>query len=156
MIIVDRPGAHFSVRVAGVAVQNGAVLLQSAPDVAFWTLPGGRLEINETAEEALAREMREEIGSDVRVGRLLWIVENFFEFRKRRCHELDFYFEMALPEASSVAPQDRRHIAFDSGMEICFEWRRMQELGGITIYPEFLAVALAEPLPAHTTHIVVR
>ena len=39
----------------------------------------------ESAGAALRREMREELGVHVTVGRLLWLVENFFTFEGARC-----------------------------------------------------------------------
>ena len=69
----------FGMRAAGVAVDGGRVLLHRAEFDAFWSLPGGRLMFGETAEDALRREMREEIGVRVGVGPLVWVVENFFD-----------------------------------------------------------------------------
>jgi 8-oxo-dGTP pyrophosphatase MutT (NUDIX family) len=78
MIRVDKGDARFNYRVAGVAVHDDSVLLHKADGDDFWAFPGGRAELGERAEQTLLREMREEIGVAVEVGRLLWDVENFF------------------------------------------------------------------------------
>jgi 8-oxo-dGTP diphosphatase len=39
----------------------------------LWTLPGGGVELPETVEEAAVREVREETGYDVELGRLLGV-----------------------------------------------------------------------------------
>ena len=41
----------------------------------WWEFPGGKIEPGETSEEALIREIKEELDVDIRVGGLLDIVE---------------------------------------------------------------------------------
>ncbi len=45
------------------------------PGEGLWTVPGGRLERNETLAQAVAREVREETGLVVEVGPLACVVE---------------------------------------------------------------------------------
>ncbi len=41
----------------------------------FWEFPGGKIELNELKEEALIREIKEELGVKIKVGELVEIVE---------------------------------------------------------------------------------
>lgn len=54
-------------RVRAVIIEDGKVLLikRTKPDVIYWVIPGGAVEENETDEQALIRECREELGVDI-------------------------------------------------------------------------------------------
>ena len=59
------------VGVGAVIIENGRVVLvkrRFEPLAGQWSLPGGRLELGETLEAGLAREMLEETGLEVEVG----------------------------------------------------------------------------------------
>lgn len=55
----------------GVLSQSGKILLQKRADKGTWGLPGGAIELGESALEALVREFYEETGINVRVEKLL-------------------------------------------------------------------------------------
>jgi nucleoside triphosphatase len=58
-----------------------------------YTLPGGHIEVGETMNEAVAREVKEEVGLDVEVAEMLLMQEAIFavEFWKRK-HFIFFDF----------------------------------------------------------------
>ena len=69
---------HPKVGVGAVILDGDCVLLVKrghAPLKGEWSLPGGAVELGETLEEALAREVLEETGLQVAVGPLVEIFE---------------------------------------------------------------------------------
>ena len=66
-----------SVSVAGIVVRDdGHILVIQRRDNQQWEPPGGVLELNETFEEGVCREVREETGVDVAVERLTGVYKN--------------------------------------------------------------------------------
>lgn len=54
--------------VGGIILNDkGEVLILKSPKWKTYVIPGGHVEVNETMEEALKREIKEEIGIDVEV-----------------------------------------------------------------------------------------
>lgn len=68
--------ATWPVSAKGVVITHNRVLL-ALNDRGEWELPGGRLELGESPEECVAREIEEETGLRVRVGPVLrnWVFE---------------------------------------------------------------------------------
>ena len=59
----------------------------------FFRPLGGGIEFGERAQEALAREMREELDATIVNVRLLGVLENIFAFEGTPGHEIVFVFE---------------------------------------------------------------
>jgi mutator protein MutT len=63
---------------AAVVIHDGRVVLirrGKAPSAGEWSIPGGAVELGESVEAALRREVREETGLDIAVGRFLEVFE---------------------------------------------------------------------------------
>lgn len=93
-------------RVAGLWVREGGLLLvqHEKRGERYWVVPGGHVAVGERLAEALAREFREELRADVRVGDLVFADDFVHESR----HVVDLYFrvEPVEPEAEPVAVRD--------------------------------------------------
>jgi ADP-ribose pyrophosphatase YjhB (NUDIX family) len=69
------------VGIGGVIIDGGRTLLirrGSEPLRGEWSIPGGTLELGETLEEGVARELLEETGLVVRVGELIEVFDRIY------------------------------------------------------------------------------
>lgn len=69
---------NFKFRVSGLIIKNNKLLLVDMDDSGFLCLPSGYVELGETTEEAIKRELLEEIRKDVSIEKYLGVIENYF------------------------------------------------------------------------------
>lgn len=156
MIQYDTDAGRFKYRVSGVCLDDGRILLLQFDGANYWVLPGGKPELHESASDALRRELREELGLDVEVGRLLWVVEDFFVDEDIQYHELGLIFEIVAGRRGGTGDLSAPQSGVESdGRGLRVRWESTTALSTTPLYPAFLRRALRE-LPAETTHIVVR
>ena len=68
----DMP-ASFRIGVFAIIERDGRYLLAHRTDIDWWNLVGGGLEYDETIEQGLDREVREEIGAQIEIVRLVGV-----------------------------------------------------------------------------------
>lgn len=158
--IVD--DVRFNFRAAAVIIDDRHVLLHRAAYEVFWSLPGGRVEVGEPSAATVARELTEELGSAVgaQVGRLLWVVENFFTYEGAQSHELGMYYLVTLAASSPYLAKGRPFDGIEDDLplhegepiRLIFQWFPLDSLAGMPLYPTFLRTRL-QALPT-TTELV--
>ncbi|MFW9847737.1 MAG: NUDIX hydrolase [Candidatus Thorarchaeota archaeon] len=158
----------FGMRAVAVMLRNGCVLLSRLEYEDLWVLPGGRVFIGETAQDAVKREIKDEAGFEIGVERLLWVIENFFTYKgieesldirhDARVHDIGFYF-LVTPEESAGQWQEEEFQGADfperPDVKIIFKWFVREELEDLNLVPPILKDLLKE-IPDRTKHLVNR
>ena len=86
----------FNFRVAAYVTCGDKILIQHSDGVDYFSLVGGRVHLGENTIDAVRREIKEEIGVDVKKQKLLVISENFFEWQGKKVHEMLFIYHVEL------------------------------------------------------------
>lgn len=77
-----------------------------APAKGTLDLPGGFIDLHETAEEGIRREVKEETNLDVQECRYLFSLPNLYEYAGFTVHTLDLFFLCRVDDSSPLAPDD--------------------------------------------------
>jgi 8-oxo-dGTP diphosphatase len=83
VLVFDEVGRVLLIRCVAVRVSG---------EFAFWLTPGGEIEAAETAADAAARELREELGLEVPVEGPVYEEATQFEHQGEMRDNMDFYF----------------------------------------------------------------
>ena len=76
------------------------------PEKGTWDLPGGFVDGNESAEEAISREIFEELQTKVTEATYLFSLPNEYEYNKLTVPTLDMFFECKLENFENLKPSD--------------------------------------------------
>ena len=130
---------YFKFRVSGLIIKNNKILLVDMDNSGFICLPRGYVELGETTEVAVKRELLEEVGKKFDISKYLGVVENYFINKySKKIHEISFYYLMTPIE--NIDTNNFTIIENDKGnkVKLDFKWIDLKDIGNYDIRPSFL------------------
>ena len=125
----------FGVRATALIVKDNCLLVIEDED-GYYTI-GGAIQINEATEDAVVREVKEELGVISKVGQLAFVVENCFEQAGVHYHNIEFHYLVDLLEDAPLVMQEE-------AKQLPCQWIPLNQLHTVPLKPAFLKTALPE------------
>lgn len=138
-ISFNQESQKFNYRVCAMIISGNRILAMHDERSPYFYLPGGRVKMGETAEQAVIREVREELHVTLKITRPLWLNQAFFteDVDGVRYHELCIYFLMDITDTD--LQENGNSFILTEGKHIhTFEWLEFDRLKDEYFYPIFL------------------
>ena len=138
-ISFNQENQKFNYRVCAMIISGNRILAMHDERSPYFYLPGGRVKMGETAEQAVIREVREELHVTLKITRPLWLNQAFFteDADGVRYHELCIYFLMDITD-TDLQGNGNSFILTEGKHIHTFEWLEFDRLKDEYFYPIFL------------------
>lgn len=133
----------FNYRVCAIIISDGKILAMHDEYSPYFYLPGGRVEMGETAEHAIIREIQEELDITPAIVRPLWLDQAFFteDVKNLDYHELCIYFLMDISNTGLLL-KGTKFTMYEGKHTHTFEWLEFGRLKDEYFYPIFIKEAI--------------
>lgn len=138
-ICFDTEKGVFNYRVCAIITNNDNLLVLKDNHADYFYLPGGRVKFNETAQDALKRELKEELDVDAKIVRPLFLNQSFFneDVLKKDYHEICIYFLVDISNTDILLRKDTFR-GQETEKEQWFKWLSFKEVKESYLYPLFI------------------
>lgn len=138
-IVLRTENGRFNYRVCGIMIYENKILAMHDENAPYFYLPGGRVELHETAEAAVLRELKEELEIDAEIMRPLWFNQCFFteDVNHDQYHEICLYYLIDVSKTDLLSRGERFTVHERQHTHV-FEWLEFERLKDEYLYPLFI------------------
>ncbi len=153
-ITIDLEDWRINCRAAGVIIHNNKILLHRDINKSYYALVGGRIKFGETSDEAIVREIKEELGKDVEIIEFITVVENLFKLNNRNYQEYLFIYKLEFKnEKDKLIETTLKNVEGEEESHVQYEWVDLNDLDNVIIKPKiFKEVLQGENISRHKTN----
>ena len=152
-ITINVEDYKLNVRAAGIIIHNNKVLTHRNVNEDHYALIGGRVQIGEDSETTIKREIMEELGKEIEITGYISTIENFFELKGEKYHEIMFAYK-----AEFVNEEDKKVEGTIKNIEgkeyLQYEWLDLGKIDEYPLLPETIKEVLKNgKFPVHKINI---
>lgn len=134
-LTIDIEDYKLNIRAAGIMIHNGKILVHRNINSDHYALIGGRVEIGENSADTVKREISEELGKDIEITGYIATIENFFEMKGLKYHEIMFVHKIEF-----INEEDRKIEHALKNIEgkdyLQYEWLDLNKIDEYPLYPK--------------------
>lgn len=148
-LTLDVEEYKLNVRAAGVIIHNNKVLVHKSKKTNHYALIGGRIEIGEDSETTVKREVQEELGKEIETTGYFATVENFFEMKNSKYHEILFIHRVEFKDENDKKIEySLKNV--EGKDHLTYEWLDLSKIEEYNLVPKVIKDLLREnKFPAH-------
>ena len=152
-ITINVEDYKLNVRAAGIIIHNNKVLTHRNVNEDHYALIGGRVQIGEDSETTIKREIMEELGKEIEITGYISTIENFFELKGEKYHEIMFAYKAEFVNEEDKKIEDT--IKNIEGKEyLQYEWLDLGKIDEYPLLPEAIKEVLKNgKFPVHKINI---
>lgn len=148
-LTLDVDDYKLNIRAAGVIIHNNKFLVHNSSHSEHCALIGGRVRIGEDSATTCKREVKEEIGKDVEEIGYIGTVENFFEMKGKKYHEILFIHQLEFTnEDDKKIDYSLKNIEGED--HLSYDWVDLDKADAYNVLPKSAVKIIKEgKYPAH-------
>ena len=148
-ITIDVDDYKLNVRAAGIMIHNGKILVHRNINSDHYALIGGIVEIGESSDDTVKREIKEELGKNIEITGYISTIENFFEMKGAKYHEIMFVHKIEFTnEEDKKIEYTMKNIEGKDYLQ--YEWIDLDRLDEYPLLPIAIKDVLKEnKIPIH-------
>ena len=148
-LTIEVENYKLNIRAAVLIIHNGKVLVHRNRESNHYALLGGRVKIGEDSETTVKREVKEELGKKIEILDYVSTIENFFEMKGKKYHEIEFVYK-----AEFINEEDKKIEHTLQNIEgedwIQYEWLELDKIDVYPLMPKAIKNILKEnKFPVH-------
>lgn len=138
-----------NIRAAGIIEHNGKILVHKEISKDHYALIGGRVKIGEDSKTTIKREIKEELGKEIKTTGYIATIENFFEEKGQKYHEILFVHKAEfINEEDKKIEQTLKNVEGKENLR--YEWIEKSKIEEYKILPGTIKEILKEnKIPVH-------
>lgn len=148
-ITIDVDNYKLNIRAAGVMIHNGKILTHKDTNSNHYALIGGRVKIGENSADTIKREIKEELGKNIEITEYVSTIENFFEIKGLKYHEIMFVYKIEFTnEDDKKIEYSMKNIEGEDSLQ--YEWIDINKINEYPLLPRAVKEIIKEnKFPIH-------
>lgn len=147
----------FNFRAAAIITRNNKVLIMKDEGMNHYYFVGGRVKMLEATQQAVVREINEELHISVETAVLSIVNENFFEINGVDYHEIAFVYKVKLKDGNLLPCEDEFDMTDTDGVMHHFKFADIDKIESLPLLPYAIRDKIREAISSeqiiHTVNI---